>query len=227
VISKFIMDFEELQRNLDNKMSFSALKKQKQLLDKVIKVQDIIQPVFSYKGEYTIHDNPAEWLSLKYFDKLNYILVSLHNVVRLNDEFFSWLALKYIYEFYIKLKYISSAENDDIFSERIQKYLSLGQRDNFADKVKKLEGEDPILLMFKNDHKEMYRLMNSVAHPNVESLNLHKVKHTDDDRFNGLSLNLQLCMYLIYGVIETIVNDSRFSLVNKPDLIKIKSIVGN
>jgi|GEM_PF-2060065 len=221
------MNFEEMQRKFGNTMSPAILDDQKRLFKKLNEIQDLIQVVFKYKGKYTVEENPAEWLSLAYFNKLNYTLVSLQNITTLNDEFLSWIILKYLYEFYIKLKYISSANNDIEFNQRLKSYLLLGQQDNFKEKVTKLEGSDQLLLMLKNDHKKMYRLINSVAHPNVESLNIHKVSHTDEDRFKGLNLNIQFCLYFIYGVIEVMTNDSRFNLVNKPDLSKIKSITGN
>lgn len=221
------MNFEEMQRKFGSTMSPAILNDQKKLFEKLNEIQDLIQVVFKYKGKYTVEENPAEWLSLAYFNKLNYTLVSLQNITTLNDEFLSWIILKYLYEFYIKLKYISSANNDIEFNSRLRSYLSLGQQDNFKEKVKNLEGSDQLLLMLKNDHKQMYRLINSVAHPNVESLNIHKVSHTDEDRFRGLNLNIQFCLYFIYGVIEIMTNDSRFNLVSKPDLSKIKSITGN
>jgi len=221
------MNFEEMQRKFGSTMSPAILNEQKILFEKLNEIQDLIQVVFKYKGEYTVEENPAEWLSLAYFNKLNYTLVSLQNITTLNDEFLSWVILKYLYEFYIKLKYISSANNDIEFNSRLKAYLSLGQQDNFKEKVSNLEGSDQLLLILKNDHKQMYRLINSVAHPNVESLNIHKVSHTDEDRFRGLNLNIQFCLYFIYGVIEMMTNDSRFNLVNKPDLSKIKSITGN
>lgn len=221
------MNFEEMQRKFGSTMSPAILNDQKKLFEKLNEIQDLIQVVFKYKGKYTVEENPAEWLSLAYFNKLNYTLVSLQNITILNDEFLSWIILKYLYEFYIKLKYISSANNDIEFNSRLRSYLSLGQQDNFKQKVKNLEGSDQLLLMLKNDHKQMYRLINSVAHPNVESLNIHKVSHTDEDRFRGLNLNIQFCLYFIYGVIEIMTNDSRFNLVSKPDLSKIKSITGN
>jgi len=221
------MNFEEMQRKFGSTMSPAILNDQKKLFEKLNEIQDLIQVVFKYKGKYTVEENPAEWLSLAYFNKLNYTLVSLQNITTLNDEFLSWIILKYLYEFYIKLKYISSANNAIEFNSRLRSYLSLGQQDNFKEKVKNLEGTDQLLLMLKNDHKQMYRLINSVAHPNVESLNIHKVSHTDEDRFRGLNLNIQFCLYFIYGVIEIMTNDSRFNLVSKPDLSKIKSITGN
>lgn len=73
----------------------------------------------------------------------------------------------------------------------------------------------------------MYRMMNNIAHPNVESLNLHKVSHTDEDRFKGLRMNIQICMYLIYGLIEVASTDERFKLVMKPSLEKLKVITGD
>jgi len=221
------MNFEEMQKKFGSTMSPAILSDQKTLFENLNEIQDLIQVVFKYKGTYTIEENPAEWLSLAYFNKLNYILVSLQNTTTLNDEFLSWVILKYLYEFYIKLKYISSADHDIEFSERLKKYLSLGQRDNFKEKVAKLEGTDELLLMLKKDHEEMYRLINSVAHPNVESLNIHKTSHTDEDRFRSLNLNIRFCLYFIYGVIEVTTNDPRFNLVNKPDLSKIKFITGN
>lgn len=221
------MNFEEMQKKFGNTMSPATLNDQKRLFEKLNEIQDLIQVVFKYNGEYTVEENPAEWLSLAYFNKLNYTLVSLQNITTLNDEFLSWIILKYLYEFYIKLKYISSTNNDIEFNSRLRAYLSLGQQDNFKEKVTKLEGTDELLLMLKKDHKDMYRLINSVAHPNVESLNIHKVSHTNEDRFRGLNLNIQFCLYFVYGVIEIMTNDLRFNLVNKPDLSKIKSITGN
>lgn len=224
------MNFEEMQRKFGSTMSPAILNDQKKLFEKLNEIQDLIQVVFKYKGKYTVEENPAEWLSLAYFNKLNYTLVSLQNITILIDEFFSWLILKYLYEFYIKLKYISSTNKDSEFSDRLKSYLSSGERDNFKTKVeelKKLEESDQLLLMLIANHKEMYQRINSVAHPNVESLNIHKVSHTDEDRFRGLNLNIQFCLYFIYGVIEIMTNDSRFNLVSKPDLSKIKSLTGN
>ncbi len=220
------MEFEKLQRNLGNTMNPFILANQKQLVSKISEVEKLIQPAFSFEGTYTVEDDPAKWLAIKYFDKLNYILVSMQNMVMLNDEFFSWLALKYIYEFYIKIKYISSEKDDDIFNKRVKEYVSLGQKDNFKNKVEKLEGKDELLQKLKKDHKSMYRLINSIAHPNIESLNIHKVAHTDEDRFRELKLNMQICLYLIFGIVEVVSSDSRFFLLNKPDLEKLKYVTG-
>jgi hypothetical protein len=221
------MEFEEIQKNLGNTMNPLFLEDQKQLFNRIKAIEEEIQPVFNFEGTYTVENNPAEWLVIQYFNKLNYVLVSMQNMVLLNDEFFSWLGLKYIYEFYIKLKYISSAEDDAVFNNRVGEYVSLGQKDNFKEKVKELEGEDKLLQKLKESHQTMYRTINSIAHPNVESLNLHKAAHTDEDRFYGLKLNMQFCMYLIYGLVEVASNDLRFKLVNKPDLEKLKSITGD
>lgn len=221
------MQFEDLQKNIGNSMSPLFISEQKKLIDRIKAIEDEIHTVFSFEGEYTVEENPAEWLVIKYFDKLNYILVSLQNMVMLNDEFFSWLALKYIYEFYIKLKYISSTDNQNEFDERVQRYIALGSKVQIDKIVKKLEGEDELLQKLKESHSSMYRMMNSIAHPNVESLNLHKVSHADEDRFKGLRMNMQICMYLIYGLIEVASTDERFNLVKKPDLERLKYATGD
>ena len=216
------MQFEELQKNIGNTMNPLFVTEQKKLFDKIKLVEDEIQVVFSFKGSYKVEENPAEWLVIQYFNKLNNILVSLQNMVLLNDEFFSYLALKYIYEFYIKLRYISCTESDELFNERVKNYITLGRKVRIEKIVKELEGQDELLKKIKESHASTYRLMNSIAHPNVESLNLHKVTRSPEDRFEGLRMNMQFCMYLIYGLIEVATTDERFKLVVKPDLKRLK-----
>lgn len=121
------------------------LAEQKSLIQRIKSVDDEIQTVFNFDVTYTVEEHPTEWLAVQYFNKLNYTLVPLQNIVMLNDEFFSWLALKYIYEFYIKLKYISSANDISVFDQRVNDYIALGRKVQIPKIIKQLKGEDELL----------------------------------------------------------------------------------
>lgn len=220
------MNFIELQKMIGNNLNVDNLKLQEKLYKNTEKIRKEILPIFNFK-EFKKKDDSIEYTLALIFNKLYVMLVSTENIILLND---SWLAMyicRYNYELFIKTKYLLDNNSHEDIEARIKRFLEVGQWDKIKEKLDAIESNDEFIKDIKNNHKDFYKKMNSIVHPNIESLNLH-INKNSNDLFDFMATNIKFNWIITYKIIETIFNkkgELKFS--QYPDLQKIKDIIDN
>lgn len=218
------MNFIELQKMIGNDLNVDNLKLQEKLYKNTIIIREEILPVFNFK-EFKKKDDSIEYTLALIFNKLYVMLVSTENIILLNDGWLAMYICRYNYELFIKTKYLLNNNSHEDVKARIKKFLEVGRWDTIKEKLDGIENNDEFIKDIKNNHKDFYRKMNSIVHPNIESLNLH-INKNSDDLFNFMSTNIKFNWLITYKIIETIFNkkgELKFS--QYPDLQKIKNII--
>lgn len=218
------MNFIELQKMIGNDLNVDNLKLQEKLYKNTIIIREEILPVFNFK-EFKKKDDSIEYTLALIFNKLYVMLVSTENIILLNDGWLAMYICRYNYELFIKTKYLLNNNSHEDVKARIKKFLEVGRWDTIKEKLDGIENNDEFIKDIKNNHKDFYRKINSVVHPNIESLNLH-INKNSDDLFNFMSTNIKFNWLITYKIIETIFNkkgELKFS--QYPDLQKIKNII--
>lgn len=218
------MNFIELQKMIGNNLSIDNLKLQEELYNNTTIIREDILPVFNFK-EFKKEENPIEYALSLVFNKLYAILVSTENIILLNDGWLAMYICRYNYELFIKTKYLLDNNSYEDIEARIKRFLEVGQGDIIKEKLDAIESNDEFVKDIKNNHKDFYKKMNSIVHPNIESLNLH-INKNSDDLFDFMATNIKFNWIIIYKIIETIFDkkgELKFS--QYPDLQKIKNII--
>lgn len=220
------MNFIELQKMIGNNLSMYNLKLQEELYNNTIIIKENILPVFNFK-EFKKEENPIEYTLALVFNKLYAMLVSTENVILLNDGWLAMYICRYNYELFIKTKYLLDKTSHENIETRVKKFLEVGQWDKIKEKLDAIESNDEFIKDIKNNHKDFYKKINSIVHPNIESLNLH-VNKNSDDLFNFMKSTIKLNLLMIYKIIEIIIDrkdDLKFN--QYPNITKIKNIINN
>lgn len=220
------MNFIELQKMIGNNLSMYNLKLQEELYNNTIIIKENILPVFNFK-EFKKEENPIEYALSLVFNKLYAILVSTENIILLNDGWLAMYICRYDYELFIKTKYLLDNNSHEDVKARVERFLEVGQWDKIKEKLDAIESNDEFIKDIKNNHKDFYKKINSIVHPNIESLNLH-VNKNSDDLFNFMKSTIKLNLLMIYKIIEIIIDrkdDLKFN--QYPNITKIKNIINN
>lgn len=220
------MNFIELQKMIGNNLSMYNLKLQEELYNNTIIIKENILPVFNFK-EFKKEENPIEYALSLVFNKLYAILVSTENIILLNDGWLAMYICRYDYELFIKTKYLLDNNSHQDVKARVERFLEVGQWDKIKEKLYAIESNDEFIKDIKNNHKDFYKKINSIVHPNIESLNLH-VNKNSDDLFNFMKSTIKLNLLMIYKIIEIIIDrkdDLKFN--QYPNITKIKNIINN
>lgn len=221
------MEFSELQAKLGNNLSQSNTKIQENLFRKANLLRNEILPIFEFK-ELAKKDKPIEFTIILIFNKLHAMMVSIENIILVNDGWLGMYVARYSYELYIKTKYIFDEKSKENILIRINKFLEVEQQDNIQGKLDNISDNDSFIQQIKLNHKEFYKKLNTVVHPNIESLDFHiNGKNKDDnDRFLSNSVAMRLSLSIIFHIIETIYqNKDNLELINYPDIKKMEGII--
>lgn len=172
------------------------------LQNKIILFNKIIKPGFNF-GTVTKKDNSKEYFASTILNKIYSINISMENILLSNDVFLSVYLYRYVYELYIKVFYIFSGESEEEILSRLNNFFI-----NKDLKIKEYqEGikDDLIPAQFKKSHREKYRMMSRIAHPNIESFNIHLNK-TAKEQFDFLIPNINLAMWHSIEIIRLFSN---------------------
>lgn len=155
--------------------------------------------------------NPKYFFEALVLKKLYVINISAENSLLANDVFLSVYLYRYIYELYIKVAYIYSSKNDAELLVRIENFFS--GIDLRVDKYIKGIDTSKFNAAFIDDHNEKYKLMSQIAHPNVESFNLH-IGKTSNVHFDFIVPNIILSFFLIKEIIDLFIKNGDLDLKN-------------
>lgn len=183
------------------------------LQNKVVVFNEIIGPGFNF-GYITRKDSPKEFFAAAVLHKLYSLDISAENILLTNDIFLSECLYRYVYELYLKVFYIFSAQTDEEILFRVNDYFESkdlkiveyqeGINDNLAPK------------QIKEDHKEKYKMMCKFAHPNIESLNMH-IGKTSDQQFNFLVPTIYLILWHSVEIVRLFSNLKLLGLNERVD----------
>ena len=93
---------------MDNRLKNENILLKKSLQNKIVSLNEIIKPGFNF-GTVTRKDNPKEYFASSILNKIYSLNVSAENSLFSNDVFLSIYLYRYVYELYIKVFYIFSA----------------------------------------------------------------------------------------------------------------------
>lgn len=192
---------------MENELSNENIAIRNSLQNKIVVFGEIIKPGFNF-GTITKKDNPKEYFTAAVLNKLYSLNISTENVLFTNDVFLSQYLYRYIYELYTKVFYIFSGASDDEILLRLHNFFNNNDLKitEYQDGIKK----DFIPPKFKEAHKEKYKTMSRFAHPNIESLNIHLGK-TSDQQFDFLVPTINLILWHGVAIIKLF---SYFKLLN-------------
>jgi len=175
----------------DNLLNSEKLPVRHRFHRSIISLGELMGPAFNF-GTINKNENPKEYFAAIVLNKLYSLNISTENCLLTNDVFLINYLYRYVYELYLKALYMFSADSDSEIFLRINNFLEgrnlkikeyqEGIRDNLT------------IPRLKEIHKEQYRKMSEIAHPNIRSLNLHL--HTDSNKqFDFLASTIRLILW--------------------------------
>lgn len=136
-------------------------------------------------------------------NKLYSLNVSTENCLITNDVFLVNCLYRYVYELHLKVLYVFSADFDSEIFSRINNFLE--GRDLKIKEYQEGIRDNLTIPRLKEIHKEQYRKMSEIAHPNIRSLNLHL--HTDPNKqFDFLVSTVNLILWYSVEIIRLFSN---------------------
>jgi hypothetical protein len=221
------MTFNEMQIMFGNDLSADNLKKQEYLYKNTSAIREEILPAFNF-DEFKKDDNPIEYALALVFNKIYVMLVSMENVILLNDGWLAMYLYRYAYELFIKTKYLLDKNSQEDNKIRVEKFLEVGQWDKIKEKLDAIESDDEFIQEIKNNHKDSYKIMNAIVHPNIESLSFHIRHEKNNDRFLFMASTVKLNLLIISKIIETIINrKNELKFTQYPDIKKIQKLIND
>ena len=151
----------------------------------------LLTPCFNF-GLVKKEESPKEYFVVAVLNKLFSLNISLENIIFTNDVFLLNYLYRYVYELYVKVFYIFSGSDDAEINEKIKKFFD-NKRMEIKDYLENIN-ESSIPPKLKEEHKEKYLLMNRMAHPNINSLNMHLNK-TKEQQFDFLVPTVNLIFW--------------------------------
>ncbi len=205
---------------MENKLSNENIAIRNSLQNKIVVFGEIIKPGFNF-GAITKKDNPKEYFAAAVLNKLYSLNISTENVLFTNDVFLSQYLYRYIYELYTKVFYIFSGVSDDEIVLRLRNFFNNNDLKitKYQDGIK----SDFIPPKFKENHKEKYKTMSRFAHPNIESLNMHLGK-TSDQQFEFLTPTINLILWHNVAIIKLFADFKLLGLDKNIDQDKLLSL---
>lgn len=190
------------------------------LHDKIISFGEIIKPGFNF-GTVTKGDNLKEYFAAAVLNKLYSLNISTENVLLANDVFLAQYLYRYIYELYTKVFYIFSGSSGEEVLSRLDNFFKNNDLKitEYQDGIK----SDLIPPKFKESHKEKYKTMSRFAHPNIESLNMHLGK-TSDQQFVFLVPTIDLILWHSVAIIKLLADLKLLDLDKNIDQGKLLSL---
>ena len=205
---------------MENKLSNENIAIRNSLQNKIVVFGEIIKPGFNF-GTITKKDNPKEYFAAAVLNKLYSLNISTENVLFTNDVFLSQYLYRYIYELYTKVFYIFSGSSDEEIVSRLHNFFNNNDLKitEYQDGIK----NELIPPKFKESHKEKYKTMSRFAHPNIESLNMHLGK-TSDQQFGFLVPTINLILWHSVAIIKIFADLKLLGLDKSVDQGKLLSL---
>lgn len=205
---------------MENKLSNENIAIRNSLQNKIVVFGEIIKPGFNF-GTITKKDNPKEYFAAAVLNKLYSLNISTENVLFTNDVFLSQYLYRYIYELYTKVFYIFSGSSDEEIVSRLHNFFNNNDLKitEYQDGIK----NELIPPKFKESHKEKYKTMSRFAHPNIESLNMHLGK-TSDQQFEFLTPTINLILWHSVAIIKLFADFKLLDLDKNIDQGKLLSL---
>ncbi len=192
------------------------------LIYKTSLFNSLIEPVFKSFGDVSPKKERKKFLVLYVLNKIYSLNVSMENIIFSNDVFLSIYIYRYVYELYIKIFYIFSAQSDDEIIERINKFFENKIPDikTCVDKLDKSLVPNQII----KDHKEKYNKMCNFVHPNINSLHLH-INTNSEKQFEFLIPNINLSIWLLVDLMRFFIKQKLIpSEIDQEKLFNIQKI---
>ena len=191
------------------------------LQKKIILFNGIIKPGFNF-GTVTKKDNPKEYFVSSILNKIYSLNVSMENILLTNDIFLSIYLFRYIYELYIKVLYIFSGKSEDEILLRLNNFFM--NKDLKIIEYQEKINDNLIPPQFKESHKEKYKIMSRITHPNIDSLKLHLNKD-HNQQFEFLVPNINLAIWHSVEIIRLFSNVKLLGFdknINQQDLVSLQ-----
>lgn len=218
------MNFFEIQRIIGNNLNASNLSLQEKLYKDTSTIRMAILPVFSFE-EFKEKENTIEYALVLVFNKLYSMLISTENVILLNDACLLMYVFRYNYELYIKIKYLLDDSSPEKVELRVKNFLEAGQKDIIKEKLNAIKDSDEFIKYLKNNHNDFYKKINSIVHPNIESLKI-LIDKNSNDLFNFIEPSVKINLLMVYKIIEAIYNKRNILKFNQyPNFKEIKDII--
>lgn len=198
------MNLENRLSNKNNVLSFL-------LQGKVSSINKLIKPIFNFE-KIDKNINPKEYFAMIILNKIYSLNISLENIILTNDVFLCNYFYRYIYELYIKVLFIFSVSSEEEIITRVNKFFI----DNIPSifDCQKMINNQLIPPQFKEKHKERYKILSNIAHPNIESINIH-LNINSDQQFKFLEPTANLSIWHIIEIINFFSNLKLIKLENE------------
>ena len=203
------------------------------LIDKNIELRDktmflikelnlLLEKGFDFK-EVKKEENSGDFYIVSVLNKVYSLNVSLENSLMCNDVHLSVYLFRYFYELYIKSSYVFS--KSELLEKRLNQFFN-NTNWSLESLVVDLEKttKKPHLI---EGYKEKYKKMSRMAHPNIDSFNLH-LDSTDDEIFDFVFLNIAFAIYYEVETILIFMSNNNINLnknVDKNKLIILRNEV--
>ena len=206
--------------NENNQLNKENVALKYSLQGKITSFGEIIKPGFNF-GTVTKSGSPKEYFAAAVLNKLYSLNISTENVLLANDVFLSQYLYRYIYELYTKVFYIFSSSSDEEILSRLDNFFKNNDLKitEYQDGIR----NDFIPPQFKESHKEKYKMMSRFAHPNIESLNMHLGK-TSDQQFGVLAPTIDLLLWHSVAIIKLFADLKLLGLDKSIDQGKLLSL---
>ena len=190
------------------------------LQQNILKLNETILPGFKFK-EIKKEDTPYDYLISLILNKLYTLNVTLENNLLCNDVHQSVVVYRYMYELYIKILCIFSEKDSSV---KLSDFY-LNKRTTIQDW---LNGVHEKLLppKFSDTHKDHYARLSRIAHPNIDSLNMHYGK-SNDQIFDFMVPNLKLTLWLQVNMLILFTNKATIDSFKKLDIVELNKILSN
>ncbi len=196
------------------------LKRRNLLQENILKLNELLLPAFEFK-EIRKADQPYDYLISLILNKLYSFNVTLENNLLCNDIHQSVAAYRYMYELYIKVLCIFSETGSSL---KLKDFYS-NKRTTIQDWLDEIDTE-MLPLKFLDTHKEHYARLSRIAHPNIDSLNMHYGK-SNDQIFNFLVPNIKLTLWLQVNILILFTKKAAVDSFKKLDVIELNQILSN
>ncbi len=166
-------------------------KQRAHLLEMAQGFNTLLTPCFNF-GLVKKEESPKEYFVATVLNKIFSLNISLENIIFTNDVFLSNYLYRYVYELYAKVFYIFSGSDDADINEKLKEFFD-NKRVEIKDYLENID-ESSIPPKLKEEHKEKYLLMNRMAHPSIDSFNMHLNK-TKEQQFDFLVPTVNLTFW--------------------------------
>lgn len=192
------------------------------LIYKTSLFNSLIEPVFKSFGCVSPKTEQKKFITLYVLNKVYSLNVSMENIVFSNDVFLSIYIYRYVYELYIKIFYIFSAQSDNEIIQRIDNFFE-NKIPEIHTCVKELD-KSLVPNEIIEDHKKKYNKMCNFVHPNIDSLHLH-INTNSEKQFEFLIPNINLSIWLLIDLMRFFIKQKLIlSEIDQEKLFNIQKI---